>query len=405
MMFTKEKTGNPNQNGNPSPIVGKQEDISFAELLDEYEPEPMRRGQYVTGIILQKSQNVILADVDAKRTAVVPPQDIVEIGEEELAKLSVGDEVVLYVLSTPRGDDDLLVSLNKGFERQDWLLAETHLESEEPLELEIIGFNKGGLLVAFGHLRGFVPASHVPQLQNVHDPSLLQTKKAELVGEKLLLKVIEVDSKRRRLVLSAKKAQRELRQQRLQELKLKEGETITGRITNLVGFGAFVDLGDLEGLIHISEIAWAKVDDPKEYLTPGEDVEVEIISVDIDRERVSLSRKELMPSPWDLFEERHNTGELVEGVITSVADFGAFAIVADDIEGLIHVSEMHGTQDFAPQDLLSPGDTVLLRILNIQPDRQRLALSQRRISKDEEIQWIWQRQQQESASVSIDEEE
>jgi small subunit ribosomal protein S1 len=402
-MFTKERMAKPDLNGKSSPTNGIQEDLSFAELLDDYEPELMRRGQYVTGIILQKSQNVILADVDAKRTAVVPPQDIVEINEEELQRLAVGDEVVLYVLSTPQGDDDLLVSLNKGFERQDWLLAETHLDTEEPLDLEIVGFNKGGLLVAFGHLRGFVPASHVPQLQNVHDPSLMQTRKSQLVGDNLLLKVIEVDSKRRRLVLSAKKAQKELRRQRLHELKLQEGQTITGQITNLVGFGAFVDLGDVEGLIHISEIAWAKVDDPKEYLTPGEEIEVEIMSVDIDRERVSLSRKELMPSPWELFENRYDTGDLVEGVITSVAEFGAFAVVADDIEGLIHVSEMHGAQDFAPQDLLTPGDTVLLRILNIQPDRQRLALSQRRVGKDEEIQWIWQRQQ-ESASSTIDEE-
>ena len=404
-MFTKDRSDDPNQNGKTVPNYGILEDDSFAELLDQYEPETMRRGQYVTGEILKISQNVILADVDAKRTAIVPPQEVMEIDEAELARLSAGDEVVLYVLSTPKGDEDLLVSLKKGMEKRDWLTAEAHLVSEEPLKLEVVGHNKGGLLVSFGHLRGFVPASHVPQLQNVRDPYVLQARKAEIMGEELLLKVIEVDSKRRRLVLSAKKAQKEQRQQRLRELKLQEGETTTGRITNLVDFGAFVDLGGIEGLIHISEVAWQKVEDPAEYLTLGEDIEVEILSVDIDRERVSLSRKELLPSPWELFEQRHNIDDLVEGEITNVMEFGAFALVDDDIEGLIHISEMHGAQGFAPQDLLSPGDRVLLRILNIQPDRQRLALSQRRVSREEEVQWIWQRQEESTALSNVEEEE
>ena len=393
-MFTKTKSVVLNENGKSTPNYGSLEEPSFADLLEEYQPELMHRGQYVTGTILQKNQNIILADVDAKRTAIVPPQDVMQIDEDEFEQLSIGDEVVLYVLSTPKGDDDLLVSLNKGLEQQDWMRAETHMENEEPLELEIIGFNKGGLLASFGHLRGFVPASHVPQLQNIQGPYELQTKKAALVGEELLLNVIEVDSKRRRLILSAKKAQKEIRQQRLEELQLKEGRTITGTITNLVDFGAFIDLNGVEGLIHISEIAWEKVEDPAEYLMPGDEVEVEIMAVDVDRVRVSLSRKALMPSPWELFEQHHNLDDLVEGVVTSVADFGAFVLVDDGIEGLIHISEMHGSQDFTPHDLLSPGDTVLARILNIQPDKERLSLSQRRVSKDEEIQWIWQKQQE-----------
>jgi small subunit ribosomal protein S1 len=402
-MFTETKTIVLKENGKSTPINGSMQEPSFAELLEEYQPEPMHRGQYITGTILQKKQNIILADVDAKRTAIVPPQDVMQIDEEELEQLSVGDEVVLYVLSTPKGDDDLLVSINKGFEHQDWLRAETHLDNEEPLKLEIIGFNKGGLLVSFGHLRGFVPASHVPQLQNVQGSYELQAKKAALVGEELLLNVIEVDSKRRRLILSAKKAQKEARQQRLEELQLKEGRTITGTITNLVDFGAFIDLKGVEGLIHISEIAWEKVEDPAEYLEPGEEVEVEIMSVDVDRLRISLSRKALMPSPWELFEQRHNIDDLVEGVVTSVADFGAFVLVGEGIEGLIHVSEMNGTQDFTPQDILSPGDAVLVRILNIQPVKERLSLSQRRVSSDEEVQWIWQRQQE--TNLLLEEEE
>ncbi len=378
-------------------------EASFAELLEQYDPAPLQQGQYIEGEILRIDKNVILADVDAKRTAVIPPQDLERLEEDELAKLSVGDEVTLYVLRTPEGDEDLLVSLNKGLEQKDWLNAKEYMENEELLNLEVVGFNKGGLMVAFEHLRGFVPTSHVPQLQNIYNQSQLASIKTGLVGEELPLKVIEVDRERRRLVMSGKKAQKEVRQQRLLELKLKVGETITGTIINLVHFGAFVDLDGVEGLIHISEIAWQKVEKPSDYLSPSEVVEVVIQSVDIEQERVGLSRKALLPSPWDSFAQTHTAGSLIEGVVTSVVDFGAFVTVAEGIEGLIHVSEIVGTQDFAPQDVLMPGDTLLLRILKIQPEKQRLSLSQRQVSHNEEMEWIWQKEQ--AATLSEDEEE
>jgi len=388
-----------------APVNGDdKQPVSFAELLEDYKPVPLRRGQYVAGEILQINENMILADVEAKRTAVVPPQDIERIEEDDLARLSVGDEVTLYVLRTPEGDEDLLVSLNKGLEQQDWIEAGEYLANEELLELEVIGHNKGGLMVAFGHLPGFVPTSHVPQLQHVRNQSLLASQKAKMVGEEIPLQVIEVDPGRRRLVLSAKIAQKELRRQRFLELRLKEGQSVTGRITNLVRFGAFVDLDGVEGLIHISEIAWQKVEKPAEYLTPGEEVEVLVESVDVERERVRLSRKALLPSPWEAFAQSHAVGDLLEGTVTNVVEFGAFALVADGIEGLIHVSEMHGTRNLAAQDVLSPGDTVLLRILKIQLESQRLSLSQRQVDENEEIEWIWRRQQQ-AIVVSDDEEE
>jgi small subunit ribosomal protein S1 len=365
----------------------------FAQLLDEHEPAQLQQGQYITGEIIQIKGNMILADVSAKRTAVIPPQDIAEIDENQLAQLAVGDKVPLYVLRSPVGNQDLLVSLNKGLEQQDWITAEAHLTNESLLELEVIGHNKGGLKVAYGHLHGFVPTSHIPQLQFTHNQDALTSQKAKLIGEALPLKIIEVDRDRQRLILSAKKAQKEVRKERLQALKDREGEIITGHVTNLVKFGAFVDLDGIEGLIHISQIAWQKVDRPAEFLRLGQEVEVQIQSVDVEKERISLSRKALLPSPWDLFAETHQVGDLTEGVITNVVDFGAFALISDGIEGLVHISELRGAQDFAPQDILTAGDTILLRILDIQPEQQRLALSQRRVSQSEETDWIWQRQQ------------
>lgn len=382
---------------------GSNEAMPFKEMLDTHEPKPLRRGQIIEGEIIQLKENFAIVDVGAKRDAIVPPEEIDEVDERYLEALDEGDNVYVYVTRTPIGDEELLVSLNKGLQEQDWERAAEYLENQEVLELNVTGRNKGGLLVDFGRLQGFVPASHVPRLQRARSRAALANRSAELVGEELHLKVIEVDRQHRRLVLSAKKAQSELRERRLLELKQQVGESMTGQITNLVDFGAFVDLGSVEGLIHISEIAWQKVEEPKEWLAVGDEVEVLILSVDVERERVSLSRKALLTSPWNLFAENHADGDLVEGVVTNVVDFGAFVLVTDGIEGLLHVSEMHGTRDFAPEDILYPGDTILTRILDIQPDQQRLSLSQRRVRQDEEMEWILKRQQ--DSELPVDEEE
>ncbi len=391
-----------NFNKQMTPIHNDKQGTSFADLLERYEPEPLKQGQYVQGSILQIKDNVILVDVGAKRTAVVPPQDIIRLNEEDLEKLSVGDEVTLYVLRTPKGGEDLLTSLNKGLEKQDWVRAKVHQENKDLLELKVIGHNKGGLTVSFGHLHGFVPTSHIPELKHVRSQRKLTSLKAKRIDTLLSVKVIEADRKRRRLVFSATEALSEIRKLRLLELLLHEGQSMTGRITNLVKFGAFVDLGGIEGLIHISEIDWQHVKNPAEFLTPGEEVEVLIQSVNVEKERIQLSRKALLPSPWEQFAETHANGSLIDGIVTNVTNFGAFVLVAKGIEGLIHISEMRGTQNQTPQDVLSPGDTVLTRILNIDVERQRLSLSQRRISTNEETEWLWQRQ---NPTLGFDEEE
>jgi small subunit ribosomal protein S1 len=372
---------------------GEDEASHFKKLLDFHDPKPLHRGQTVEGEIILLEENLAIVDVGAKRDAIVPPEEMVEVDESFLASLGEGDSVHVYVTRTPIGDEELLVSLDKGLRELDWERANEYLENQEPLELEVIGKNKGGLLVEFGRLQGFVPTSHIPRLRRLRNSGSLANQKAEFVGEEMLLNVIEVDRRRRRLVLSAKKAQKEFRERRLLELKTKEGEVISGRINNLVSFGAFVELDGLEGLIHISEIAWQKVEEPAEWLTPGEEVDVKILSVDIEKERISLSRKALLPSPWESFAQSHAEGDLVEGVVSSVVDFGAFVLVAEGIEGLVHVSEIRGTQDFEPQDILYPDDRVLLRILQIDPQRQRLSLSQRRVRQNEEIAWIAELQQ------------
>ncbi|HSH01563.1 MAG TPA: S1 RNA-binding domain-containing protein [Anaerolineae bacterium] len=368
------------------------ETLSFEDMLQQYEPEPIQQGQYISGQIVLIEDNMLLADVDAKRTAIVPPQDLAQIDEEILTEIHIGDEVLLYVPRTPLGDDDLIVSLQRGIQYQDWNRAQEYLENQELVELLVIGTNKGGILVEFGHLRGFVPNSHLPQLQHLHrTPQIIEAKEA-MIGTKLPLQVIEVQRRRRRLVLSAKEASAKVREQRLIQLKEQEGEVVTGTVSNLVDFGAFIDLGGVQGLVHISEIDWQQVHKSSDYFTVGEQVELLIKEVDVERERVSLSRKALVANPWEQFADDHHVGELLSGVVTNVVDFGAFLAIKDNIEGLLHVSQMRGSRDMRPQDVLQTGDTVLVRIISLEPERERLGLSQRQVTQEEELEWVWQQE-------------
>jgi small subunit ribosomal protein S1 len=251
------------------------------------------------------------------------------------------------------------------------------------------------LLVEFGRIQGFVPNSHEPELRHIHDKSRRTSYKARQEGESLPLKVIEIDRSRERLVLSATAAERELREKQL--LELDEGQTVEGDIVHITDYGAFVDLGHVTGLLHISKIAWERIDHPKDVLEVGESVEVIIDEIDVERERVSLNRRVLQPSPWDRFMDEYDTGDLVEGVVTDTVDFGAFVLVAEGIEGLVHVSEMDISRGEKPESALQPGDAVLARIIKMEPQRDRLSLSMRRVSATEEVEWMMHRRQPEAA--------
>ncbi len=370
------------------PTVASSEDgtTTFAALLDSYIPEPLRRGQMIAGEILQIDNNVIFADVGDKRTAIVPPNDLEQVETEIVENLSVGDEVLLYVLRTPRGDEDLLVSLQRGLQQRDWRRAQELMDEDELLHLEVVGHNKGGILVAFGHLQGFVPNSHHPALFRLRDDRQKASFKSHLVGETLPLKIIEIDQDRKRLVMSMKEAQKDLRQQRMQELQ--PGEIMTGTVTSLVKFGAFVDLDGVDGLIHISNLSWQQVHDPADEVSVGDEVQVLVEAVDVERERISLNHKACRPNPWQEFAQNHDAGELLEGVVTNVTDFGAFVLLANELEGLVHVSEMRVTGGSQPQDVLQTGDVILVRLLDVEPEEGRIRLSQRRVTAVEEMEWM-----------------
>lgn len=385
-----------------SPAQGSngQGETSFADLLEQYQYPRPERGEILKGRVLRVEDDVVFVDVGAKRDAIVPHQEVEQLDDDLLDNLSKGDQIPVYVIRTPVGDEDLIVSLERGLEQQDWELAQQKQASDDTLELEATAYNKGGLLVQFNRLQGFVPNSHIPELKYIRNADRRRSFKAKKIGSTLPLKIIEIDRQRERLVLSAKEAQKELRQQQLRELK--PGQVVTGRVVNIVDYGAFVDLGYVSGLLHVSKMAWDKVDHPSDVLDDGDEIEVVVESVDIERERISLNRQELLPSPWQTFAQEHEVGELLEGEVTAVLDFGAFVRLPGGIEGLIHVSEMTGSG--SPQSILQPGDRVLVRIISIEPDQQRLGLSTSRVTTAEEIEWMALRQNDETEEAAVAEE-
>ncbi len=358
---------------------------SMEQLFGSYDYQLPQRGDIREGVIVSIEPNEIVVDIGVKRDGIVPPRDLEMLGEEEVAKLSIGDQVPVFVLKPEDAQGNMIVSINIARKQQDWLHAEEMQQSGEIFEAQVIDFNKGGLLVPFGNLRGFIPAS---QLSNM-PRGLSQEQKMErlksFMGQSLPLKVIEVDRRRRRLILSERAAQRQLRRQLKEKLlkELVEGEVRHGVVSGLADFGAFVDLGGADGLIHVSELSWDRVSHPREVLEVGQEVDVYVLRLDHERKRIGLSLKRLQPDPWHLVDEKYEIDQLVRGVITNIVDFGAFARLEPGIEGLIHISEIAEEDVGHPSNVLEPGEEVLVRIISIDSQRRRIGLSMRQVPYSE----------------------
>lgn len=363
------------------------------KLLDQHDYELPQVGDIRTGYIISMDQQGMMVDLGVKRDGIVPQSDIQKLSDEERAALKVNDEIAVYIVNTEE-TDSLVVSIHLAKLNQDWIDAEALLESGNIVELEIGGYNKGGAIVPFGRLRGFVPASHLTELSPGMNDRKRQQRLAKLRGEKLPLKVIEVDRRRRRLVFSQKDAQKEWEEKRKQELidSLKVGDVLKGTISGMRDFGAFVDVGGADGLVHISELAWHRVDHPRDVVKVGDEIDVYVLSLDKQDQRISLSRKKLLPNPWETVEERYEVNQLVEGTITRIVNYGAFAEVEPGIEGLLHLSQLsRGNVDRA-DEVVKEGETHLLRVVSIDRRRQRMGLSLKAVTTTEQIEWMAQRE-------------
>jgi len=349
-----------------------------------------RRGDILQGVIVQVGPPEMLVDIGAKRDGIVPARDLERLPPDLRASLAEGKEVSVIVTRVYEDTGDIELSISQALQEQDWVWAKDLLEKREIVECEVQGFNRGGLTVQFGQIRGFVPLSHVADIPRNLSPEQREQRMAELVGKRLPFMVIEVDRARRRLILSQREAIRALREARRDELlsSLKEGDIVQGRVRSIASFGVFVDLDGVDGLIHRSELSWDRVENVRDVVKVGQEIQAMVIKVDKKERKIGLSLKRLQPNPWFERIQKYRPGDIVPAVIANVTDFGAFAQIDEGIEGLIHVSELSPGGKVRPRDVIHAGDHVYVKILDIDPERQRISLSLRQAPQWEETEEV-----------------
>ena len=374
--------GSSHANGTPHDLSAEEaEDRALMEqflLNPAHDYRNLQYGDTVDGTIMRVDRDEILVDIGSKAEGVVPAREMQSLASEDRAALQPGDELLVFVVQTEDKEGRAVLSVDKARQEKSWRRLQQSFDSNEVIEAKVINYNKGGLLVNLDGVRGFVPSSQVSGISRGPETQK-QSDMAKMVGASMPLKVIEINRNRNRLILSERQAVQEVREGRKDELltTLKEGDVRTGVVTSIADFGAFVDIGGADGLVHLSELSWSRVKHPSEVLKPGDKVRVYILSVDNDRKRIALSIKRTQSEPWSTVNERYQLGQVVEGTITQLAAFGAFARIEDGVEGLIHVSEMGDGRIQHPRDVVQEGDVVKARIIRIDPARKRMGLSMR----------------------------
>ena len=367
-----------------SPENNQNDNHNMASLLEQegLGIDFPRQGEIRQGTVASITPGQILVSVGTKSEGVISGREYEQIPPEQLAELKVGMEIPVYVINPEDSNGNLVLSFNRAIEEVGWKQAEDLQKSKDVYHSSIVGYNKGGLIVPVHGLRGFVPASQISLSRRAGvSGETPEQRWSKMIGEEIDVTVIEVDQERRRLILSERAASTETRESLKERVidDLKEGEIRTGRVTSLAEFGAFVNISGADGLVHLSEISWDRIQHPNEVLKVGQEVKVKIISIDREKKRIGLSIRQLLSDPWSEKVNRYQVGQLVEGSITRLTKFGAFARLDDDVEGLIHISEISEKRIEHPKEVLKEGDTVTLRVLKIDPANHRIGLSLRRV--------------------------
>jgi small subunit ribosomal protein S1 len=330
-------------------------------------------GEVVTGIVVRIDNDEVLVDIGYKSEGVIPSNELsIRKSVDPHDEVEMGEEVDALVLTKEDQDGRLIMSKKRARFEKAWRRIEAAAESGEPVEGTVIEVVKGGLIIDLG-VRGFLPASLV-DIRRV--PNL-----DEYLHTKIECKVIELNRSRNNVVLSRRAVLEEERKEQRQEIldRLQPGLIVEGQISNIVDFGAFVDLNGIDGLIHISELSWSHVNHPSEILSIGDTVAVKVLDIDRDRQRISLGLKQTQEDPWQRVVDTYNVGDELEGTVTKVVTFGAFVEILDGVEGLVHISELAPHHVENPREIVAPGDEVKVKILEIDSERRRLSLSVKRV--------------------------
>jgi small subunit ribosomal protein S1 len=378
-----------------TPENNSAENHNMASLLEQegLGIEFPQQGEIRKGVIASITPGQILVSIGTKSEGIIAGKEYDQIPSDELTGLQIGQAIHVYVLNPEDQNGNLVLSFTRAQEEVGWQHVEELMASKESSHSSIIGYNKGGLIVPIGGLRGFIPASQISLSRRA---SLVgdtpEQRWSKMIGEEIDVCVIEVDRERRRLILSERAASTETRETLKERVieELKEGEVRTGRVTSLADFGAFVNISGADGLVHLSEISWDRINHPSEVLKVGQEVKVKIISIDKEKKRIGLSIRQLEEDPWSRQVAHYQVGQLVQSSITRLTKFGAFARLEGELEGLIHISEISEKRIEHPKEVLKEGDVVTLRIIKIDPDNHRIGLSLRRVESMAYADMDWQ---------------
>ncbi|MBI2634713.1 S1 RNA-binding domain-containing protein [Candidatus Peregrinibacteria bacterium] len=367
-------------------VTGSLMDELLAKAGDLNLPEP---GDVVEGTVVSLWKNRILVDLDGIATGIISGQEAAD-SSGTVKSLKVGDRVFAYVLEEENSEGMVVLSLRKASQQKTWQKFLHAHDTDEAITVTANEANKGGLLLNIDGIKGFIPVSqlaplHYPRVDGA-DSSMILARLQKLIGVPLLVKVLTLDKESGKLILSERAAEEEERQRALKKLEI--GQKVKGKISGIVNFGIFVTFDGLEGLVHISEIAWGHVKDPHDYGKNGDEVEILVIGREDDK--ISLSMKRLVPDPWVEATKKYKVGTIVEGEVNRITPFGAFVKLDNEINGLIHVSEISDTEITDPAEVLTLGKKVKAKIIAIDPDDHRVglsikALTEKKSAKKEEV--------------------
>jgi len=360
---------------------------TMQEILEQFEFKALRKGEIVEGTVMKSDPAGIYLNIGQKQEGYIPPNEMKTISSADFEEITEGDPLIAFVLR-PDSNEGPILSIDRAKGEEGWRDLQKFMEDDEAIDGTILGFNRGGCILEVANVQGFVPMSQLvtiaheklkPQEGSAdgNDDKNVMLDGSEYAGKILTVKVLEVNRARNRAIFSERSALKEQREAQKAELiqVLSEGEIRKGRVTGISNFGAFVDLGGADGLIHISELSWGMVNSPEEIVSVGQEIDVFVLKVDKEGMKIALSLRRIHPEPWDTINDRYQVGDVVEATITKLADFGAFARLEDSIEGLIHVTEISSNEITHPQEVVSEGDLINVKILRIESERKRLGLS------------------------------
>ncbi len=362
-------------------VVNTMDNINNNEIMEAIENTlvKVRRGDVVKGKVIYVTENEIMVNINYKSDGIITKEELSndpDIRPKDLIK--EGDEIEVYVVRLDDGEGNVVLSTKRLEVIKNWEELEKAYDNKENIECKVLSDVKGGLSVLIKNINGFIPASQI-SVSYVDDLSAYK-------GKKLIARIIDFDKNRRRIVLSSKVVEQEKLEKKREKLwdSLEIGNIIDGKVERLTDFGAFVDIGGLDGLIHISDLSWYRIGHPSEVVAAGDKIQVQVLDFDKNRNRISLGLKQILPKPWDIFIDKRNVGDIVSGKVVNILDFGAFIRLEEGVDGLVHVSQIAKEHVDKPSDRLEVGQKVKVKIIDINPKNERISLSIKEVEESEE---------------------